>query len=59
MQRRNEEHVISLLQFVLVFALKLPVCIVDQHEDARANAAVEYEELFASVFHEVVADVSD
>jgi hypothetical protein len=34
MQGRDEENVISLLELVCLFPLELPVCIVDEHQDA-------------------------
>lgn len=34
MQRRDEHDVVVFLQLVLVLALELPVCFVDENEDA-------------------------
>jgi hypothetical protein len=34
MQRRYEENIIAILQFVLVFTLEFPVCVIDENEDA-------------------------
>lgn len=38
-QSRYKQDVVTALNFVRLFALKLPVCIVDQDQDARAAVA--------------------
>ena len=36
MQCRHEHDLVPILQFVVAFALQLPVCLVDENKDARS-----------------------
>ena len=34
MERRDEHNLVSVLQLVVPFALELPICIINKHEDS-------------------------
>lgn len=36
MKGRNKENVVTVLYLVLVLALKLPVCVVNEHQNTRS-----------------------
>ncbi|KGQ04313.1 Elongator complex protein 2 [Beauveria bassiana D1-5] len=63
-ERRDKQDVIATLQLIRLLALELPVCIIDEDQDARSSSLTEKmafqdEELTSGVIHDVLAEVVD
>lgn len=75
MECRYKEDVVALLHLVLILALQLPVCLIDEHQDPRPpfkgqhvfrclltsglHGVVQDKKFLPMVFHGVLAEVPD